>query len=297
MNAKIDFLGIGAARAGSTWLWSILNRHPDIWMPPVKELHYFDRSLDYPSPSGFADDRFIDRFFGKENRHVIFRRLFFQRIGKTFLIPSKWGNMRWLMRYFLGTCNDDWYLSLFDIKKEATKGEITPAYSILSQEDIQHIRGLFPNLKLIYLIRNPVDRAWSGLRHDWSEGRLDINNLGEVIRTIESPSQTYRSDYSRTIQNWSTCFPKNQILVGFFDDIASQPLPLIKNILTFLNVDPIIHIPIDKLKVKVNASREMNIPASVKRYLAQKYYPEVKTLIPLVNGYSEMWLKEIEADL
>jgi len=297
MNTKIDFLGIGAARAGSTWLWSILNQHPNIWMPPIKELHYFDRSLDYPSPRGFADDRFIDRFFGKENRHVIFRRWFFQSIGKTLLIPQKWGDLGWLLRYFLGTCNDDWYLSLFNIRKEAMKGEITPAYSILSRDNIQHIRGLFPDLKVIYLIRNPVDRAWSSLRHGWSIGMLDINNLEEVIRTIESPSQVYRSDYYRTIQNWSSCFPKDQILVCFFDDIVSQPQLLIKKILTFLNVDPAFPFPIIKLNVKVNVSREIKIPESVKCYLARKYYPEVKKLIPLVNGYSEIWLKEIEANL
>ena len=294
MNIKIDFMGIGAARAGTTWLWSILNQHPNIWMPPIKELHYFDRSLDYPSPSVLADDRFIDRLFGTGKHHASFRKLFIQSIGKSILIPQKWGDMRWKLRYFLGTYNDNWYLSLFDIRKKATLGEITPAYSILSRKDIQHISELFPELKVIYLIRNPVDRAWSGIRYRWSKGTLDINNLEEVIRIIESPSQAYRSDYFRTIQNWSACFPKKQILICFFDDIVTQPQQLIKKILTFLNVDPTIPTPNNKLNVKVNASREKHIPEMVNRYLAKKYYPEVMKLVPLVSGYSEMWLREIE---
>ena len=38
-----DFLVIGAQRAGTTWLHRVLRQHPSLWLPPVKELHYFDR--------------------------------------------------------------------------------------------------------------------------------------------------------------------------------------------------------------------------------------------------------------
>ena len=37
-----DFLGIGARKAGTTWLHHNLRQHPQIWMPPQRELHYFD---------------------------------------------------------------------------------------------------------------------------------------------------------------------------------------------------------------------------------------------------------------
>ena len=38
-----DFLGIGAQKAGTTWLHTNLRPHPQIWMPPIKELHYLDK--------------------------------------------------------------------------------------------------------------------------------------------------------------------------------------------------------------------------------------------------------------
>jgi hypothetical protein len=41
-----DFLGIGAARSGTSWLWENLVRHPDIWDSRTKERHFFDRRLD-----------------------------------------------------------------------------------------------------------------------------------------------------------------------------------------------------------------------------------------------------------
>jgi hypothetical protein len=38
-----NFLGIGAQKSGTTWLHDNLARHPQVWLPPVKEIHYFDR--------------------------------------------------------------------------------------------------------------------------------------------------------------------------------------------------------------------------------------------------------------
>ncbi|TVQ38230.1 MAG: hypothetical protein EA384_09570 [Spirochaetaceae bacterium] len=49
-----DFLGIGTTRGGSSWLYRVLSRHPDVWMPPVKEVHYFDRPRDGRRTIGFA---------------------------------------------------------------------------------------------------------------------------------------------------------------------------------------------------------------------------------------------------
>jgi arylsulfatase A-like enzyme len=43
-----DFLGIGAQKAGTTWLYERLKRHPDIYVPPEKELHFWDQRQDQP---------------------------------------------------------------------------------------------------------------------------------------------------------------------------------------------------------------------------------------------------------
>jgi hypothetical protein len=36
-------VGVGAQKAGTTWLFDYLGRHPDVAMSPIKELHYFDQ--------------------------------------------------------------------------------------------------------------------------------------------------------------------------------------------------------------------------------------------------------------
>ena len=47
-NKKPDFVVMGAARSGTTWLYHRLKRHPGIFVPPIKEIHYFDIHRIYP---------------------------------------------------------------------------------------------------------------------------------------------------------------------------------------------------------------------------------------------------------
>ncbi len=61
-----DFLCIGAQRSGTTWLHHNLRQHPEIWMPPLKELHYFDememiRSLFPSQVSAYNFSRYKNR--------------------------------------------------------------------------------------------------------------------------------------------------------------------------------------------------------------------------------------------
>ena len=44
------FLGIGSIRCGTVWLWKQLQKHPDIWMPNTKELHFFNRNWERKIP-------------------------------------------------------------------------------------------------------------------------------------------------------------------------------------------------------------------------------------------------------
>ena len=57
------FIGIGAHKAGTNWLYVNLQNHPDIWLPPRKEIHYFARRRIYPSPSYLDCSRNLLRRF------------------------------------------------------------------------------------------------------------------------------------------------------------------------------------------------------------------------------------------
>jgi hypothetical protein len=55
------------------------------------------------------------------------------------------------------------YGRLFELKGSLPSGDISPAYSMLNDEIIERVVNYFPNLKVIFLARDPVERAWSQL--------------------------------------------------------------------------------------------------------------------------------------
>ena len=68
MKPIVDFMGIGAQKAATTWLAQNLRQHPDVWIPPRKELHYFDHSEANPSANHGAWESRFGRLFGTTRR-------------------------------------------------------------------------------------------------------------------------------------------------------------------------------------------------------------------------------------
>src|SRR5437879_6070971 len=122
-DPRPDFLCIGAQKAGTSWLYRQLTEHPDFWMPPVKELHYFNLLGRVPSVASARarDDR--DRRFLEAIKRLSAR----------------------------SHLDLEDYAGLFAVKGKLLSGDITPAYSMLNDEVIERIVSHFPNLKVIFL--------------------------------------------------------------------------------------------------------------------------------------------------
>lgn len=296
-NIRIDFLGIGAQRTASSWLWHNLRQHPEIWLPPCKELHYFDRSLKYASPSFLASDNPLLRFLGRQNHNRQFRKYFLESMAKTVkAMPINWRDLRWYLKYYIGRCSDNWYRSLFTGTSEnIVKGEITPAYSILNRNDIQNIKNLFPDLKIIFIMRNPIDRTWSQLCYAKTRNphiAFSINNCGILKKRIDGINVSLRSDYIRTLENWRSCFPEAQIFIGYYDEVIANPREFLKKIFSFLAVDEF-H-AVSCFIERVNVSKSYDMPEEIKTYLAMKYLEMLRELSRQFGGFATEWLFEAE---
>jgi len=139
------------------------------------------------------------------------------------------------------------YLSHFRRGVGKAKGEASPSYSILPRRTIQVIRRLMPNLKLIFLMRDPIDRAWSHARHNFRQREADFKGwqgaIDEVTedRWIESLNHDWNrlsGDYLGQLQRWLSVFPREQVYLGFFEDLARSPRELLRGLLQFLGIDP-----------------------------------------------------------
>lgn len=291
-----NFLGIGAQKAGTSWLHECLKKHSEIWLPPEKEIHYFDRNPKYSTPNFLHPDQPILRFLGKELWNGIYRN----KCKDVFKEHRKNPEIfKWYLKYLYLPCSDDWYSSLFEQGRDKIRGEITPAYSVLDERDVRHVHELMPDCRIIFILRNPVERAWSQFRFLVRMGRMNPEaSFSEFKAWVDSPDQKDRSAYLDTIDKWTNAFSSKQVLVCFYDDIVAQPETLLRSTLDFLGAKS------DDTTIggilqrgRVNVSPEIDIPAEFKQYLQESYARDMVRLAERLGGPAKVWLDEVPVSL
>jgi hypothetical protein len=252
-------------------------------MPPVKELHYFDRAPKYPSTTYLAPRSPIQRMRARGYRRKFLRRF------QTDLFRRRWGLARWDLAYFLGRCDDDWYRSLFAPGEGRVCGEATPSYAILDAPDVERIATLFPRLRVVFILRNPIERAWSHLRYRYGTetGTMSVTAMREFV---DSPHQTLRSDYSRAIEIWRRYLPDSRLHVAFYDALAADPDRFFERVCAFLGVDASPRSRGDLLPV-LNAAPAAPIPPDLGRHLERKYREPIARLADEYGAPPSQWLR------
>jgi hypothetical protein len=290
-----SFLGIGAQKAGTTWLHYQLGKHPQIWLPPQKEIHFFDRSTSYPSPNDLATSSLISRMIGTQSWErprvltgikEVARNLYYRRFNDAY----------WWSKFFFSSYNIDWYKSLFPSSAEhKLSGEITPSYSILSSKDVGQIKEMNPNMKHIFMLRNPIDRAWSAVRHESKHGRVKSLSSGEEpIVYLQTQGAMLRGDYERTLETYLEYFDAHQILICFYDAIQKDPINLLNTISDFLEIQKF-DFKVSDTRKYINRSASFPIPDNVKDFLHMVYTPLIDRLAEKFGGYALSWKTAIES--
>lgn len=315
-----DFLGIGAQKAGTAWLYQTLRVHPDIWLPPVKELHYFDRK-----PRSRRQ-----LILGKKPNDLRWRRQLSQRTQKTIgaVLPERvrimarrlglrageqpWAeayraelrrdprriaaDARWDLRYFFERRNDTWYHRLFEPAGDRVAGDITPGYAALSEEQVRGVRAMLPSARIIFIMRDPIARTWSGLRMYARHRAIDVGSEAFLMEYARRSSVMLRSDYVRTLSIWEAHYPAEQIFLGFLEELA-EPEDLLLRLYRFLGVDASPrHIP-GFARSKVHAGRPQEMPRAFARQLAREHHAQLQALHARFGGYATRWLESAEAIL
>lgn len=200
-----DFLLIGAPKAGTTALHAALAHHPDLYLSPVKEPKFF--LCDGPPPRGV----------GPGDAHSY---------------------REWVWR------RDD-YERLFDAAPPGTLlGESTPLY-LADDAAHERIHALVPGARLLVILRDPVDRAYSNWAHLWADGLEPISDFvracGEEQRRADAgwaPFWRYLGLglYGAQLQHLGTLFPPEQIHLIRYKDLVDEPTATLDGICRFLGV-------------------------------------------------------------
>jgi Sulfotransferase family len=277
-----DFLGIGAQKAGTTWLHRSLQVHPQIWMPSLKEIHYFDEKARFRGglPS---------RLFGHRPVDMRWRRQFKARIKRP---PKKltWQDVSWDLRYFFARPSDEWYASLFERGRGKTTGEMTPDYSMLDKDGVAHVHEIMPQAKIIFMMRSPIERPWSvidmGLRIT-GRSRNEVSDR-KFYRQFNNRRLALMTNYRRTLENWGSFYPEEQIFVGFLEDIHFFPEDLLRRLYEFLEVD--LSKKYRVIRRKIHSGSQDTMPTRFAVYLARSYHKPLKVLHERFGGYASFWL-------
>ena len=196
-----DFIIAGAQKSGTTAISSILNQHPKISVSIPKEPMFFCRD-DVSLHSCFFIERSGEwsRFDWKKNKDVLL---------------ASYGN---------------------SFRKESSHvlyGEASTTY-MPSRRAAERIASLRPDAKIIFILRNPVDRAYSAYWHHVYKGTVS-RTLRNQLR-FDSHGILRFGLYKEYIESYLELFPKDQLYFEVFEEFKSDKQACINKILRFLNV-------------------------------------------------------------
>ena len=266
-----DFVCIGAQKAGTTWLYKNLNRHPEMWLPPIKELHYFDRIRINEILLG--DWSLLPHPEGIYNRYIKEQ------------LPLSINKLRWLRQYYRYQYSSKSYLNLFNKKYTQGKicGDITPGYSTLDRSGVNYAKKVLgSDMPILLILRNPIDRSWSSVKMMFRYYNKDYgcNNYADVIDLLKDPRITLRSDYTNIISLWRDSFQNVHILT--YDKLCTSPSDFLSDISNLLSIRN--QWDDKKIAKRVWSDTEnTSIPETIFELLREQYYHKMEELYALTE--------------
>jgi hypothetical protein len=232
-----DFFCIGPQRTGSTWLHASLVRHPEILRHRDKETFFFSTVGNTSSPRYRYHDlqAYLDSFkdtFGElllKNYHAL------RRCGQLY--------------------------------KPHILGESTASYCVLDPLVLEDICTINPNIKIIMLLRDPVERAWSHANKDLVRDTGKAATDDQYLDFFSRPDQLARADYQAIIERWSGFLKPGHILLAPSARIESDPAGLVSEVLGFLGASDRHAASARHLVSRQNPTAGESIPANLRKEL------------------------------
>ncbi|HEY1613342.1 MAG TPA: sulfotransferase [Rhizomicrobium sp.] len=224
---KTFVLGVGAQKAGTTWLHDYLSQRGDIHMPR-KEIHYFNKKYG----PGREPDEFDNSAFGQKRGGDFYREFFRKRV------PDE-------INFF---------------------GEITPAYAIIGKRGFQEIKNLFSKSRVIFIMRDPVQRFYSQIRmfrDKWKDvDHSDLDSFLDKRKFVE------RSQYEKTIRALESAFSREEIIYLFYETLFCS-----ESIEFLCHAIGVPYIPADLENVVNSGGARDQVAPSIHDRLLEKFEP------------------------
>jgi len=197
------FLVIGAMKAGTTSLWRELRRHPDVFVPDIKEFQFF------------SDKRMRAQGLDWYRQH------FADGVGRTAIGEASTGYSK------------------------HPRPEGVPA----------HIAAAIPDVRLVYLVRDPIERIRSHYIHSVHKAR-ETRPIDQAVREV--PAYLAISRYRTQIDQYLACFAADQLLVVTTEALRAQRTDTLDAVFRHLGVDPAAAGTADAVDVHRSADKRLD---------------------------------------
>lgn len=234
-----DFLGIGAQKAGTTWLCRMLEQHPEVAFPAGKEVHFWD----------WYQDRGLD-----------------------------------------------WYRDQFAVGPADRKlGDFTPGYAALPPDTIAAVRRAMPDAPLLFVARNPIERAWSAALMLVRWGLMYPRELSDAwfLEVFRSGQSQIRGDYAGCLHRWMGQFPRERIAILLYDDVVADPRGVLDRVCAHIGVNPAVvrDWPEAQIAERVHSGDGEPLRESLRQPLRDLYAGRIEAFSRLVGRDLSHWLR------
>lgn len=250
----IDIIVGGTSKAGTTALFRMLSSNQNFFLPPKKEIHYFSYPFLNKRTSGPGDNFIISD------------------------IPNSFKE----------------YLSLFSLKKaHQVTVDISPSY-LFHYNSAEEIHARLENTKLIFILRNPVEKIYSQYLHLVSEGRESLSFEDALKAEAQRKSEGF-SDmflykesgyYYKGVKHFIDLFGKDRVKIILYQEFRDHPNDVLQEICLFSGLK----IPqIFALNQKANVSGSIRSIQLAKLIGPNSLTQFARRIIPRSSGH---WIRE-----
>jgi hypothetical protein len=285
VSALPNFFIVGAPKAGTTSLYYYLGQHPDVYMSPVKEPNYFAEEIRLGNIGAQWQD-----WAQRENASL-------QRYLLGPMLEKKFGGI---------VSNWTDYLKLFqNVNGEKAIGEASVCY-LWSRTAARNIASTTPKAKIIIVLRNPIDRAFSQYKQAVASGLIRNSFREQVRKNLNNKSDQFEllnpflefGLYYEHVKRYTERFSAENLRIYLYEEYKQAAAETLTDIFRFLAVDPQFSPDATEKHLQTSLPRSRWVSFMLKKYgvwsRVKNAIPE--NLIPVVRKLAFKRRQSLELD-
>jgi len=266
------FLSVGAMKAGTTWLYEQLKDHPDIYFTPEKEIHYFANKVGIENQLN-------------HRKRIIKLKETMERCakGNPKFISENVDDIYWYANYARqNEIDNEWYESLFSLNTENKFcADFSNLYCQMDKDGWDNVRKTAKNIKVIYTLRDPLERLWSHYKFHmkWVNREDEALEVGfeHFKDLLDKQFFWVNAEYAKNYELLKQSLKDDELMVLYFEDFRERPVEMLHEIQRFLGIEEMTP-ELSQLNKKVNKTKSFGMPDEWREYAMKALVPEFKKM-------------------